>query len=80
MEFPYNNSYQSTIDMSIYEALYGKKSRMPLCWDKVSERKFVGPELTYMTNEKIKRILERIKIAQSRHKFYSYKRNNPLEF
>ncbi|KAG8492930.1 hypothetical protein CXB51_010202 [Gossypium anomalum] len=32
MEFAYNNSYQSSIQMAPYEALYGRKCRTPLCW------------------------------------------------
>ncbi|XP_075521428.1 uncharacterized protein LOC142554646 [Primulina tabacum] len=38
-EFTYNNSYQATIDMAPYEALYGRKCRSPLNWDEVGERK-----------------------------------------
>ena len=32
-EFIYNNSYHSSIEMSPYEALYGKQCRTPLCWN-----------------------------------------------
>ncbi|KAJ9135077.1 hypothetical protein P3X46_032296, partial [Hevea brasiliensis] len=35
IEFAYNNSYQSSIGMPPYEALYGRKCRTPLCWDDV---------------------------------------------
>ena len=45
MEFAYNNSYQTTIGMAPYAALYGKRCRTPLCWDEVGERELVGPEL-----------------------------------
>jgi hypothetical protein len=31
VEFTYNNSYQATIGMAPFEALYGKKCRTPLC-------------------------------------------------
>ena len=31
MEFAYNNSYQSSIGMAPYEALYGRKCRTPVC-------------------------------------------------
>ena len=30
-EFVYNNSFQSSIGMAPYEALYGRKCRTPLC-------------------------------------------------
>ena len=45
MEFAYNNSYQASIKMAPFEALYGRKCRIPMCWDEVSERKLVGLEL-----------------------------------
>ena len=32
MEFAYNNSFQSSIGMAPYEALYGKKCRTLVCW------------------------------------------------
>ena len=32
MEFAYNNSYQSSICMAPYEALYGRRCRTPVCW------------------------------------------------
>ncbi|KAL0532314.1 hypothetical protein IC582_031647 [Cucumis melo] len=32
MEFSYNNSYQATIGMAPFEALYGKCCRSPVCW------------------------------------------------
>ncbi|KAA0067801.1 DNA/RNA polymerases superfamily protein [Cucumis melo var. makuwa] len=44
MEFAYNNSYQSSIDMAPFEALYGRPCRTPVCWNEVRERKLVGPE------------------------------------
>ena len=43
MEFAYNNSYQLSIEMVPYEALYGRTCRTPLCWDEVGERKLLSP-------------------------------------
>ena len=45
MEFAYNNNYQASIDMSPFEAPYGRKCRTPVCWDEVGERRLVGHEL-----------------------------------
>ena len=39
MEFAYNNSYQASIEMAPFEALYGKKCRTLVCWDEVGERR-----------------------------------------
>ena len=41
MEFAYNNSYQASIEMAPFEALYGRKCRTPVCWDEVGERRLV---------------------------------------
>jgi hypothetical protein len=43
-EFSYNNSYQASLKMSPFEALYGRKCRTPLMWSKVGERLYFGPE------------------------------------
>ena len=32
VEFVYNNSFQSSIGMTPYEALYERKCRTPMCW------------------------------------------------
>ena len=45
VEFAYNNSYHSSIEMAPYEALYGRKCRSPLCWDEIGERELNGPEI-----------------------------------
>ncbi|XP_071939216.1 uncharacterized protein [Coffea arabica] len=35
-EFAYNNSYQASIQMAPYEALYGRRCRSPIHWDEVN--------------------------------------------
>ena len=80
MEFAYNNSYQATIQMSPYEALYGRRCRTPMCWDEVGERKLLGPEYVQMTTDKIQLIRERLKTAQSRQKSCADIRRKDLEF
>ncbi len=69
-EFTYNNSYQSSIGMPPYEALYGKKNRTPLCWDEVGERKMIGPEIVQQTEEKIRVIRDQLKTTSDRQKSY----------
>jgi len=80
VEFPYNNSYQSTIKMALFEVLYGKQCRTPLCWSELDEVFTLGPELIQETTEVIRKIQEHIKAAQSRQKSYADKRRRPLEF
>ena len=80
MEFSYNNSFQATIGMTPFEALYGKWCRSPLCWDEVGERELVRPELVRITNEAVQQIRARTHIAQSRQKSYADARRRNLEF
>ena len=71
IEFAYNNSYHSSIQMAPYEALYGRKCRSPIRWFEVGETKLVGLELVQQAVEKIKLIRERLLAAQSRQKSYA---------
>ncbi|KAL0553835.1 hypothetical protein IC582_007739 [Cucumis melo] len=80
MEFAYNNSYQATIGMAPFEALYGKCCRSPVCWDEVGEQRLMGPELVQSTNEAIQKIRSRMHTAQSRQKSYADMRRKDLEF
>ncbi|KAA0063140.1 ty3-gypsy retrotransposon protein [Cucumis melo var. makuwa] len=80
MEFAYNNSYQATIDMAPFEALYGKCCRSPVCWGKVGEQRMLGPELVQTTNAAIQKIRARMLTAQSRQKGYADRRHKDLEF
>ena len=52
VEFVYNNSFQSSIGMVPYEALYGQKCRTPLCLTELKEKKVIGPDLIQETEEK----------------------------
>ena len=38
VEFAYNNSYLASIQMTPYEALYGRPCRSIVCWTEVGER------------------------------------------
>jgi len=80
VEFSYNNSYQSTIKMAPFDALYGRKCRTPLCWSDLDEVLIIGPEMIQQTTETMRKIREHIKVAQSRQKSYADKRRGPLEF
>ena len=80
VEFAYNNSYQASIQMEPYEALYGRPCRSPICWTEVGERFITGPDLIRHTFEKVDLIRKRLLVAQSRQKSYANKRRRPLEF
>ena len=79
-KFDYNNSYQATIGMTPYEALYGRKCRSPIHWDEMGERRHLGLDLITASSEAIEKIRQRNQAAQSRQKSYADKRRRPLEF
>jgi len=80
VEFAYNNSYNFSIDMMPYEALYGRRCRTPICWDEVRERKLSKIELIDQTREVVNRIWGKLRAAQHRQKSYADTRRRPLEF
>ncbi|WVZ90819.1 hypothetical protein U9M48_037079, partial [Paspalum notatum var. saurae] len=79
-EFAYNNSYQKSLEMAHFEALYGRRCRTPLNWSEPGERLIFGPDLVTQAEEQVKFIHSNLKRAQSRQKSYSDKRRRPLVF
>ena len=79
-EFSYNNSYQSSLKMEPFEALYGRRCRTPLSWSQTGECKIFGPDLVTEAENKVKVIQANLKVAQSRQKSYADKRREPLQF
>ena len=64
-EFSYNNSYQASLKMAPFEALYGRKCRTPLYWSETGERQ-------------VQIVRENLKVAQSRQKSYADTRRREL--
>ena len=58
-EFLYNKSYQASMKMAPFEALYGRRCRTPLSWSQTGERKVFGPEFVVEAEEKVKVIQEK---------------------
>ncbi|WVZ93838.1 LOW QUALITY PROTEIN: hypothetical protein U9M48_039792 [Paspalum notatum var. saurae] len=79
-EFSYNNSYQASIKMSLFQALYGKRCRMRLHWDQPGEKQLFGPEIIEDADRQVRMIRENLRIAQSRQKSYADHRRKDLEF
>ncbi|WVZ80040.1 hypothetical protein U9M48_027555 [Paspalum notatum var. saurae] len=65
-EFAYNNTYQKSLEMAPFEALY--------------ECVTFGPDLVSQAEEQVKLIHSNLKRAQSRQKSYYDKRRRPLVF
>ena len=80
VEFAYNNSYQASIKMAPYEALYGRRCISPICWETLGERSLVGPHWVQETSKKVQQIRQNLLAAQSRQKSYADIRRRDLEF
>jgi hypothetical protein len=62
-EFSYNNSYQASLKMALFEALYGRRCQTPLSWSQTRERKIFGPDLVIEAEEKVRAIQENLRVA-----------------
>nr|GEU85420.1 putative reverse transcriptase domain-containing protein [Tanacetum cinerariifolium] len=80
VEFSYNNSYHASIKAALFEALYGRKCRSPVCWSEVRDSQLTGLELIKETTKKIVQIKNRLLTARSRQKSYADVRRKPMEF
>jgi len=79
-EFSYNNSYQESIKMAPFEALYERRCRTPLNWSEAGERNVFGPDMVSEAEEQVRVIQENLKIAQSRQKSYAEKKRQSISF
>ncbi|GJT53120.1 putative reverse transcriptase domain-containing protein [Tanacetum coccineum] len=78
--FSYNNSYHTSIKAAPFEALYGRKCQLPVCWAEAGDSQLTSPEIIHETTKKIIQIKSRIQAARDRQKSYTNVRHKPLEF
>jgi len=62
-EFCYNKSYQASIKMVPFKALSRRKCRSPICWDEISERRLMGPDVLVQTTDKVRIIRDHLRAA-----------------
>ena len=79
-EFSYNNSFQKSLKMAPFEALYGRKCRTPLFWNQTGESQVFGLEVLQLAEKQVQTIRQNLKVAQSRQKSYADKRRRDLVF
>jgi hypothetical protein len=79
-EFSYNNSYQESVKMALFEMLYGQKYRTPLFWNETGERKVFGPDILQEAEKQVRMVRENLRVAQSRQKSYADHRRRELSF
>ncbi|GJX95869.1 putative reverse transcriptase domain-containing protein [Tanacetum coccineum] len=68
------------VPAALFEALYGRKYRSPICYAEVGNSQLTGPEIIHETTEKIVQIKSRIQATRDRQKSYADVRRKPLEF
>jgi hypothetical protein len=79
-EFSYNNSYQESLKMTQFEALYGRQCRTPLNWIEPGEKAIFGPNIVVEAEATVRCIQENLKVAKLRQESYANKRRRPLQF
>jgi hypothetical protein len=79
-EFFYNNSYQASIKMLPFEALYERIYQTPLMWSNVEEKTLEGSAFIKEVEEKVALIRKRLLEAQSRQKSYADNKRRELNF
>jgi hypothetical protein len=79
-EFSYNNSYQASLKMSLFEALYRQKCRTSLYWNQTRESQVFGPEILQEAEKQVQIVRENMKTAQSRQKSYADNKRRELIF
>ena len=80
IEFSYNNSYQSSIGMTPYEALYGQRCRSPVCWTELNEHKVIGSDIVKDTEAKFHVIRQRLKATNDGQKSYADLKMKDIEY
>jgi hypothetical protein len=79
-EFSYNYSYQASLKMAPFEALYGRKCRTPLYWSQTSESQLFGTDIIKEAERQVQIIRENLRIAQSRLKSYADGKRRDVSF
>ena len=78
MEFSYNNSYQSSIGIALYEALYGRRCGTPMCWTYWDKHKIIG--LVKDIEEKVQIIQQRLEAANDKQRSYANLKRKYIEY
>jgi hypothetical protein len=77
-EFSYNNSYQESLKMAPFEALYGRQCRTPLNWTESGEKAIFDPDIVVEAEATVRHIQENLKVAKLHQESYANKRRWPL--
>jgi hypothetical protein len=79
-KFSYNNSYQESLKMALFEMVYGRRCRNALFWNETREWKVFRPDILQEAKEQVHMVRENLRVAQSRQKSYADHRRRELSF
>jgi len=79
-EFSYNNSFQASLEMTPFEALYGRRCRSPVYWTEVGERALLGPKILQSKEDSVRKIRVKLMVAQNRQKQYENPKHRSVEY
>eukprot|EP00253_Pinus_taeda_P019185 PITA_19185 len=80
VEFAYNNGYHTSLQMSPFEVLYGRKCRTPSSWGGPEDRLMLGPNMLKEMEEMVKKVRVNLKVAQDRQKNFVDQKNRYKEY
>eukprot|EP00253_Pinus_taeda_P008175 PITA_08175 len=80
VEFAYNNGYHSSLKMSPFEVLYGRKCRTPSSWGGPEDKFLLGPEMLEEMEVMVKKVRANLKMAQDRQKNFADRKRTFKEY
>jgi hypothetical protein len=66
VEFSYNNSYQESLKMALFEMLYGHRCQTLMFWSEAGERKLYGTNIFQEAEKQVHMVRENLRVTQSR--------------
>jgi hypothetical protein len=73
-KFSYNNSYQESLKIALFEVLYGHRCRTPLNWIEPGDKMIFGPDLVEEAKTIVYHIQENLRAAKLCQESYANKR------
>ena len=80
MEFSYNNNYQSSLKMSPFEVLYGRRCKETLSWGILENKMVLGLDMLARMETLIRQIKKKLKETNDRKKSYADKKRTTKEY
>ena len=66
VEFSYNNNFQVSVGMCLFEILYGCNCNTPISWSSPVDRLMLGPDLLKHMKLTMKQVQQNLKVSQDR--------------